>query len=187
MAEYSKFINAIDSFDSYSQKVIENCADFIQTATMVGSKIGDVIGKGAGFASSYIDDSNTKGAATKLGLGLVSTFAQGLGEIAGGAIGEWRKNSKYKAATKKIREDGLNWKIQCFKLIPRSIDICRLRIEDSEKEIQMLKEEILGSSDYNDDKFLEQSAKKCRACIRHLYQAKYESISESAGCPSPRR
>lgn len=172
MAEYAKFIDAIDSFDSYSQKVIENCEDFIQTATMVGSKIGDVIGKGAGFASSYIDDNNTKGAVTKVGLSLVSTFAQGLGEVAGGAIGEWRRNSKYKAATKKIREDGLNWKTQCFELIPHSIELCKNRIGDSKKEVEILREEILSSSlDSSED--LEIYSDKLRSCIQHLYQAEY--------------
>ena len=171
MAEYAKFINAIDSFDSYSQKVIENCADFIQTATMVGSKIGDVIGKGAGFASSCVDDSNTKGVATKVGLSLVSTFAQGLGELAGGAIGEWRKNSKYKSAIKKIREDGLRWKMQCFELIPHSIELCRNRIADSNKEIEILKEDFFKTSLKEAEEL--EKAKQLRACIQHLYQAEY--------------
>ena len=173
MSEYAKFINAIDSFESYSQKVIENCEDFIQTAINIGSKIGDVVGKGAGQIATYVDDSNVKGAATKIGLAALSTVSKDLFSFGAGAIGELRKNAKYKAATKKIREEGINWKTQCLGLIPHSIEICKIRIEDAEKEIQLLKEEVFKSASNLDYKNLENDAKKIRNCIQHIYQAEY--------------
>ena len=87
MAEYQKFITTIDSFETLSQDIIKNCEDFTQTAMEIGSKIGDVVGKGAGKAVSYVDDSDIKGSATKVGLSIFSTVAKDLFTAGFGAVG----------------------------------------------------------------------------------------------------
>lgn len=172
MAEYEKFINVIDSFETYSQGVIESCENFIQTATMVGEKIGDIVGKGANIASAFIDNDDDYATVKKIGLGLVGSLAKPALRTAGNAIGEVGKNIKYKTTLRKIYKDGLNWKSQCFNIIPESIEFCKIRVEDSEKKIQVLKANLLKSLSDNDGG-LENNAELIHDCIQHFYQSEY--------------
>lgn len=172
MAEYQKFITTIDSFETLSQDIIKNCEDFTQTAMEIGSKIGDVVGKGAGKAVSYVDDSDIKGSATKVGLSIFSTVAKDLFTAGFGAAGELRKNIKYKNTIKKIREQGLEWKERCFALLPQSVEIYKNRIKDINKDLDVIKNRI-ENNPLEKEGDIEITADQVRLNIKYLYQSEY--------------
>lgn len=173
MAEsYGKFIQAIDNFETYSQDIITQCADFMHLATTIGSKVGSGVEYLANATSKELNKRDDVGFLAKAGVAAVGAVAKDAFTFAGAAIGEWRKNAKYKKATKKILADGLAYKETAFEMIPKSLEVCEIYLEACKSKVNKLKDELLKDTNKSDET-IKKEAEELHSCIQKFYQVEY--------------
>jgi hypothetical protein len=81
---YFKFISAIDDFESMSQLIIKECANFMKMSTIAGAEIGGAIKTIAQLTLKYVTIGDP---IVKIGLNFANRYALRLCTSAGVGIG----------------------------------------------------------------------------------------------------
>lgn len=166
---YFKFISAIDDFESMSQLIIKECADFMRMSTIAGAEIGGAIKTIAQLTLKYVTIGDP---IVKIGLNFANRYAIRLCTGAGVGIGILHKKSKYKKTCKKILAQGQEYKKMALQLIPESIELLDKGIHAYGDCLVELKKTICVAKNY-DDYTIKSDVKALKTCIKNLYQLEY--------------
>lgn len=168
---YGKFITAIDDFESMSQLIIKECADFMRVSTLIGGEIGVAVTAIAKMTLKTYK--STLPPYAKIALKMTTKFAT-LGFTAiGHGIGHLHKKSKYKKGCTRILKQGQEYKKLSLELIPESINILTRGIQAYNDCLIEIKNDLLKSINKNDEFELKRQVKVLKNCIRNMYQLEY--------------
>lgn len=172
---YFKFISAIDDFESMSQLIIKECADFMRMSTIVGAEIGGAVKE---ITKLTLKNMTIGNPLVKAGLVFASKNALKICSAAGAGIGILHKKIKYKKACKKILEEGREYKKLSLLLVPESIKLLKRGAQAYDDCLQEFKKTFCSKKPLDDYATME-TVKALKNCIRNLYQLEYRlSLAE---------
>lgn len=172
---YGKFITAIDDFESMSQLIIKECAEFMKMSTLVGAEVGGAIKTIAKLTLRTVSGNNP---IVKIGLRFATKYSIRLFTGIGAGIGHLHKKSQYKKACAKILSQGKEYKRLSLELVPATINILQRGIQAYNDCLIELKNTICEDR-IRDDYTIEGDVKTIKNSIKNLYQLEYRfSLAE---------
>ena len=169
MAEYGKFIQAIDGFDTYAKNVVKNCEAFLEFAIKTGSEIGSAASE---FSTKALLNGKSKSKMEAIGLVILSNYGEKIGKKIGSAVGNFKKDWDYENAKEAILKDGLAYKQRALHLIPESLEIFNRYSKVYELSLKEALSKISIST--TDDEYVrELEILSIRNEVRNLYQIEY--------------
>ena len=146
---YGKFITAIDDFESMSQLIIKECADFMRVSTLIGGEVGVAVTEIAKMTLKAYK--STLPPYAKIALKMTKKYATVGFTALGHGIGHLHKKSKYKKGCSKILKQGQEYKKLSLDLIPESISILTRGIQSYNDCLVEIKNELLKTINKEDD------------------------------------
>lgn len=168
---YGKFITAIDDFESMSQLIIKECADFMRVSTLIGGEVGVAVTEIAKMTLKAYKSTLPPDA--KIALKMTTKYATVGFTAIGHGIGHLHKKSKYKKGCSKILKQGLEYKKLSLELVPESINILTRGIQSYNDCLVEIKNELLKTINKDDEFELKRQVKVLKNCIRNMYQLEY--------------